>query len=104
MIPHLSTFFDPSDAFHISPKSSHECTKFHAENVCKVSYEDTGLNHSNLHYSKALPGKIDYERLPPYFEFQLHDVIRHNIQQTTQLHTSTIHYPTQHQLKVVFKC
>ena len=37
------------------------------------------------HLSKALPGKIDYERLSPYFAFRPHDVIQHTLRQTTQL-------------------
>jgi hypothetical protein len=36
-------------------------------------------------FSKALPSKIDYERLSPYFKFRPHDVTQHTLQQTTQL-------------------
>jgi hypothetical protein len=28
-------------------------------------------------YSKALPSKIDYEKLSPYFALRPHDVIQH---------------------------
>jgi hypothetical protein len=35
--------------------------------------------------SKALPAKIDYEKLSPYFEFLPHDVIQHILRQRTQL-------------------
>jgi hypothetical protein len=37
MIPRLS-FFDPSDAFDISPKGSPTCLTFHAENVYKSNF------------------------------------------------------------------
>jgi hypothetical protein len=50
-------------------------------------------------YSKALPAKIDYEILSPYFAFRPHDVIQHTLRQTTQLAKSTIHYPMKHHLK-----
>ena len=36
--------------------------------VCNVMPTTT-----DPHPSKALPGKIDYERLSPYFAFQPHD-------------------------------
>jgi hypothetical protein len=43
-------------------------------------------------YSKALPAKIDYEKLSLYFAFRPHDIIQHTLRQTTQLAKSTIHY------------
>ena len=55
------------------------------------------------HLSKALPGKIDYERLSPYFSFRSHDVIQHTLRQTTQLAKSTIHYPMRRHLKSCFQ-
>ena len=55
------------------------------------------------HLSKALPGKIDYERLSPYFAFQPHDVVQHILRQTKQLAKSTIHYPMQRHLKSRFQ-
>jgi hypothetical protein len=54
-------------------------------------------------YSKALPAKIDYEKLSPYFAFRLHDVIQHTLRQTTQLAKSTIHYPMRRHLKSRFQ-
>jgi hypothetical protein len=44
-------------------------------------------------YSKALPAKIEYEKLSPYFAFRPHDVVKNTLRQTTQLAKSTIHYP-----------
>ena len=55
------------------------------------------------HLSKALPGKIDYERLSPYFTFRTHDVIQHTLQQTTQFAKSTIYYPMRSHLKSRFQ-
>jgi hypothetical protein len=58
----------------------------------------TQVNHvvpmnADPHCSKALPSKIDYERLSTYFAFRPHDVILNTLRQTTQLAKSTIHYP-----------
>jgi hypothetical protein len=54
-------------------------------------------------YSKALPAKIDYEKLSPYFAFHLHNVVQHTLRQTTQLAKSTIHYPMRRHLKSRFQ-
>jgi hypothetical protein len=54
-------------------------------------------------YSKALPAKIDYEKLSPYFSFRPHDVIQHTLRQTTQLARYTIHFPMRHHLKSRFQ-
>jgi hypothetical protein len=63
------------------------------------------INQSNKDscYSKALPAKIDYEKLSPYFVFRLHDVIQHTLRQTTQLVKFTIHYPMRRHLKSRFQ-
>ena len=53
--------------------------------------------------SKALPGKIDFERLSPYFTFQRNDVIQHTLRQTTQLAKSTIHYRMRRHLTNLFQ-
>jgi hypothetical protein len=58
---------------------------------------------TDLHYSKALPSKLDYEKLSPYFAFRPHDVIQHTLRQTTQLAKSTIHYPMRCHLKSRFQ-
>jgi hypothetical protein len=54
-------------------------------------------------YSKALPAKIDYEKLSPYFAFRPNDVIQYTLRQTTQLAKSTIHYPMRRHLKSRFQ-
>jgi hypothetical protein len=55
------------------------------------------------HFSKALPSKIDDERLSPYFAFRPLDVIQHTLRQTTQLAKSTVHFPMQRHLKSRFQ-
>jgi hypothetical protein len=52
---------------------------------------------------RALPSKIDYEKLSPYFAFRPHDVIQQTQRQTTQLAKSTIHYHMRHHLKSRFQ-
>jgi hypothetical protein len=60
------------------------------------------LNNDSF-YSKALPAKIDFEKLSPYFAFRPCDVIQHTLRQTTQLAKSTIHYLVRHHLIIWFQ-
>jgi hypothetical protein len=64
---------------------------------------DNDINQSNKDsfYSKALPAKIDFEKLS--LAFRPHDVIQHTLRLTTQLAKSTIHYPMRRHLKSRFK-
>jgi hypothetical protein len=64
-----------------------------------------GLNQLNKDsfYRKALPAKIDDEKLLPYFAFHPHDITQHTLRQTTQIAKSTIHYPMRHHLKRQFQ-
>jgi hypothetical protein len=66
---------------------------------------DNDINHSSKDsfYSKALPAKIDYETLSPYFAFHPHDIIQHTLKQTTQIAKSIIHYPMRRHLKSRFQ-
>jgi hypothetical protein len=63
------------------------------------------INQLNMDsfYKKALPAKIDYEKVSPYFAFRQHDVIQHTLRQTTQLAKSIIHYPIRSHLKSLFQ-
>jgi hypothetical protein len=63
------------------------------------------LNQLNKHsfYSKALPAKIDCEKLSPYFACHPHDVIQNTLRQTTKLAKSTFHYPMRCHLKSRFQ-
>jgi hypothetical protein len=53
---------------------------------------------TDLHYSKALPRKLDFEKLS-YFAFRPYDAIQYTLRQTSQLAKSTIHYPMQRHVK-----
>jgi hypothetical protein len=64
---------------------------------------DVNQLNKDSFYSKALPAKVDYEKLSPYFAFCPHDVIQHTLRQTTQLAESTIHYPMRRHLKSLFQ-
>jgi hypothetical protein len=64
---------------------------------------DINQSNNNSFYSKALSAKIDYRKLSAYFAFHPHDVLQHNLRQTTQLAKSTIHYPLRHHLKSRFQ-
>jgi hypothetical protein len=56
---------------------------FHADKVQKTNIDNSLLVNAVPHYSKALPSKIAYERLSPYFAFRPHDVIQHTLRRTT---------------------
>jgi hypothetical protein len=64
---------------------------------------DINQSNKDYFYSKALPAKIDYEKLSPYITFRPHDVIQHTLRQTLQLAKSTIHYLMRHHLKSCFQ-
>ena len=102
MIPYLS-FFDPSDVFNLSLNGRPSSPVFHVDSVQKADIEVLSPNCSEPHYSKAVPGKIDYEKLSPYFAFRPHEVIRHTLGQTTQLAKSTIHFPMRRHRKSRFQ-
>jgi hypothetical protein len=83
-IPKLS-YFDPSDAHDIYVKGKYASLVFHLDTVVMKNANDMNQLNQDSFYSKALPAKIDYERLSPYFAFRPHDVIQHTLRQTTQL-------------------
>jgi hypothetical protein len=91
-IPKLS-YFDPSNAHDTNVKGKYENLVFHLDTVVMKNANDLNQLNKDSFYSKALPTKIDYEKLSPYFAFRLHDVIQHTLRQTTQLAKSIIHYP-----------
>jgi hypothetical protein len=70
--------------------------------ICKYTNDINQLNKDSF-YSKALPVKIDYEKLSRYFAFCPRDVIQHFLRQTTQLAKSTIHYLMRRHLKSRFQ-
>ena len=74
-----------------------------ADTVHQASASNVMPTTTDPHLIKALPSKIDYERLSPYFAFRPHEVIQHNLRQTTKLAKSTIHYPIRRHLKSRFQ-
>jgi hypothetical protein len=97
------SFLDPSDSNtnHLKAKPAH--LVFNAETIQENKLNDIIPTITDLHYSKTLPSKLDYEKLSPYFAFKPHDVIQHTLRQTTQLAKSTIHYPMHRHLKSCFQ-
>jgi hypothetical protein len=72
-------FYDPADLQmnNVNVKPAH--LVFHGDSVQKTNEEDSVLVNMDPHFSKALPSKINYERLSPYFAFRPHDVIQHTL-------------------------
>jgi hypothetical protein len=101
-IPKLS-YFDPPDAHDTNVKGKYASLVFHLDTVVMKNANDLNQSNKDSFYSKALPDKIDYEKLSPYFAFGPHDVIQHTLRQTTQLAKSTIHYPMRRHLKSRFQ-
>jgi hypothetical protein len=101
-IPKLS-YFDPSDAHDTHVKGKHTNLVFHLDTIVMKNANDINQLNKDSFYRKALPARIDYEKLSPYFAFRPHDVIQHTLRQTTQLAKSTIHYPMRRHLKSRFQ-
>jgi hypothetical protein len=99
--PKLS-YFDPSDAHDTNVKVNHAYLVFHLDTFVMKNANDINQLNKDTFYTKALPAKIDYEKLSPYFAFRQHDVIQHTLRQTTQLAKFTIHYPMRLHLKSCF--
>jgi hypothetical protein len=100
-IPKLS-YFDPSDAHDTNVNTKYANLVFHLDTIVMKNANDLNQLIKDSCYRKALPAKIDYETLSPYFEFRPHDVIQHALRQITQLSKSTIHYPMRRHLKSHF--
>jgi hypothetical protein len=97
------SFCDPSDSQFDDIPGQPAYLVFHADTIQKANIDNSTLVNADPHYSKALPSKIDYERLSPYFAFRPHDVIQHTLRQTTQLAKSTVNYPLQCHLRSQFQ-
>jgi hypothetical protein len=71
VIPKLS-YFDPSDVHHTNVIGKYVNLVFHSDTI--VMKNDNGINQLNKKsfYRKALPAKIDYEKLSPYYSFRSH--------------------------------
>jgi hypothetical protein len=101
-IPKLS-YFDPSDAHDTNVKGKYANLVFHLATIGMKNTNDSNQLNKDSFYSKALPAKIDYEKLSPYFAFRPHEVTQHTLRQTTQLAKSTIHYLIRCHLKSRFQ-
>jgi hypothetical protein len=101
-IPKLS-YVDPSDAHDTNFKGNHANLVFHLDTVVMKNANEINQLNKDSFYRKALPAKIDYEKLSPYFAFRPHDAIQHTLRQTTQLAKSTIHYHMRRHLKSRFQ-
>jgi hypothetical protein len=73
------SFYDPSDSQFDDIPGQPAYLVFHADTVQKTNIDNSILVNADPHYSKALPSKIDYERLSPYFAFMPHDVIQNTV-------------------------
>jgi hypothetical protein len=96
-------YFDPSDAHDTNVKGKYTHLVFHLDKVVMNSANDINQLNKDSFYSKALPAKIDYGKLSPYFAFRSHDVIHHTLRQTSQLAKSIIHYPMRRHIKSHFQ-
>jgi hypothetical protein len=73
------SYFDPSDAHNTNIKGKYASLVFHLGTVVMKNANDIHQLNKDSYYSKALPAKIDYEKLSPYFSFRPHDVIQHTL-------------------------
>jgi hypothetical protein len=80
---HKLSYFDPSDAHDTNVKRKYANLVFHLDTVIMKNANDINQLNKDSFYSIDLPAKTDYEQLSPYFAFRPHDVIQHNLRQTT---------------------
>jgi hypothetical protein len=74
-IPKLSYFY-PSDAHDTNVKRKHANLVFHLDTIVMKNDNDINQFNNDSFYRKALPAKIDYEKISFYFAFLPHDVIQ----------------------------
>jgi hypothetical protein len=89
------SFYNLSDSTENNLKGIPAHLTFHADTQFYSS--------TNPRISNALPSKIEYERISPYFAFRPQDVIQHTVCQTSQLAKSIIHYAMRRHLKRSFQ-
>jgi hypothetical protein len=97
------SYFDPSDAHDTNVKEKYANLVFHLVTIVMKDANDIDQLTMDSFHSKALPAKIDYEKLSPYFAFRPHDVIQHTLRQTTQISQSINHYFMRNHLKSRFQ-
>jgi hypothetical protein len=91
--------FDPTDAHDTNIKRKHAIIVFPLDTIVMKNDIDINKLKKDSFYSKALPAKVEYEKLSPYFAFRPYYVVHNTLRQTTQLDKSTIHYPMRINLK-----
>jgi hypothetical protein len=93
-------YFDPYDAHVKSNNRKHVNLVFHLDTTTMNNITDISQISMDSFYTKALPAKIEYEKISPYFASCPHNIIQNTLRQTTQLAKSTIHYPMRsHQIR-----
>ena len=108
-------YYDPSDEIY-EPVSLGEfvCLNVDVEQCLSLSDDDVDNSFSPdiipstpdptvSKFSRAIPKKVDIEKLAPYFAFRPADVIRNTLRKTTQLATSVVHFPLRRHLKSRFQ-
>jgi hypothetical protein len=97
------SFYDPSDllANNLEGKLKHLVLSIDTVQYANINH--TVLTNTDPHYSKALPSKINYEKLSPHLAFRPHEIIYHTLRKTTKLVNSVIHHSMQHHLKIQFQ-
>jgi hypothetical protein len=71
--------FDPSDSHDTNVKGKYANLVFHLDTFVMKNANDLNQLNKESFYSKALPAKIDFEELSPYFAFRPHDVTQHTL-------------------------
>ena len=67
-------FYSPSNSLTNKIRGKPACLVFYTDAVQKTNVDNLILVNTESHFIKAVPSKIDSERLSPYFAFRLHDV------------------------------
>ena len=88
-------FYDPSDQVRrgdtVTPISV-QMSDDYVSNILNVSRETPKLR-------RAVPKTLDYAKLSRYFAYRSADVIRHTLQNTTQLARAVIKHPMRRHLR-----
>ena len=63
----------------------------------KQDVQTNGIMHERAHH--AIPANVNYQQLSPYFAYRPIDVIRHTLNNTTQLAKVIIRFPLQKHIK-----
>jgi hypothetical protein len=70
------SYFDPNNAQNTNIKAKHANLIFNLDPIVMKNANDMNQSNKDSFYRKALPAKIDYEKLSSYFESCSHDVLQ----------------------------